>query len=175
VFAVDEVGPGRVVFSGDANVVNLEVTTCPLYEWLGDTPDLPNLAAVGSESGCNGIANDIENYPIFTYLGLNLPVEYLGAPEALAAAYDVVVYCPLRPNDDVATSPGTAETLVDFVAQEGGGLYMVAEYYPAGLDDVGFGDLNAIANALGANFLKTSLEPGEGSGDLAIDCVDPGG
>ncbi len=101
--------------------------------------------------------------------------EYLNNPAALAAAHDVIVYCPLREGyDDADMNPGEPSTLIDFVTEEGGGLYQVSEYFGAGLQQQSIDDINMIGNPMGVNFLTTNLDWGQAAGEVEIDCFpDP--
>lgn len=170
VYALDEVGPGRVIYTGDSNILNSEITDCPLYEWLGQTDmQLPSLASIGSNL-CSGIGNNLPNYQgSWTFLGESLPNQYVGDPAALAADYDVVIYCPVRFNGAPLTLAESG-TYVDFVTQQGGGLYLVSEYFGGGIDQQAVDNINSIANPLDANFLPTNLNWGQADGEVMIDC-----
>jgi hypothetical protein len=172
VYALDEVGPGRVIYSGDSNILNEEVTDCPLYEWLGQTGTSPPvIGSIGSNTVCAGLGNSLGSYPTWSYIGQNVPAQYLGDPAALLADYDAIIYCPLRSMIDTVTMDAAeATTLVDFVTVQGGGLYLVSEYFGGGLNQQAIDDVNSIANALGAHFLSTNLDWGQADGEVQIGC-----
>ncbi len=170
VYALDEVGPGRVIYTGDSNILNEEITDCPLYEWLGASGmQLPSLASFGSNL-CGGTGNSLPDYQgEWTFLGSSLPAQYHNNPGALAAEFDVVIYCPVRFNAP-PLSQGAINALVGFVTEQGGGLYLVSEYFGGGIDQNALNNINAVANPLDANFLPTNLNWGQVDGEINIDC-----
>ncbi|MFV8752189.1 hypothetical protein ACNOYE_16700 [Nannocystaceae bacterium ST9] len=159
IYAFDEVGSGRVIYTGDTNILNGEITDCPLWEWLGQSGEqLPEVLAFG-RFGCT-VDNELGDYPNLTANGNTLPTWYVGDPASLAEDYDVVVYCATK-----GTSADEAQTLVDFVTEHGGGLYLAAENLGfISQDD--FDMINTIANPLGAEFEPTELAAGQAAGDF---------
>ncbi|NVB40244.1 hypothetical protein G6O69_20545 [Pseudenhygromyxa sp. WMMC2535] len=168
IYALDEVGSGRVIYTADTNLLYEEITDCPLWEWLGQSGDqLPKVLSFGRYL-CGGTGNSLASYPDLTYAGDDLPAQYIGDPAALAADYDAVIYCTLA-----STTAAEAQTIVDYVNDYAGGLYLASEYWGF----INQGDLdsvNAIANPLGVDFQATNLDWGQANGDIAFDCFpDP--
>ncbi len=164
IYALDDVGQGRVIYTADTNILYKEISDCPLWEWLGDTGDnLPNVLSFGRYL-CNGLGNNLEAYPSLTYAGEQLPAQYVGNAALLHQDYDALIYCTLA-----NLSPAEAATVKDFVEQEGGGLYLASEYWGF----INQGDLdaiNSIATDFGVEFLPTNLDWGQADGNIDFDC-----
>jgi hypothetical protein len=164
IYALDEVGNGRVIYTADTNLLYNEVTDCPLWEWLGQTGDqLPNVLSFG-RGLCDGLGNNLANYPNLTYAGSNLPGQYINNPALLAADYDMVIYCTIA-----ATPAAELSTIVDYVQDEGGGLYLASEYWGF-LNQADVNAINAIAVPFGTQFETTNLNWGQANGDIAFQC-----
>ncbi len=164
IYALDEVGSGRVVYTADTNILYKEITDCPLWEWLGDSGDqLPKVLSFGRNL-CGGLGNNLGDYPDLTYAGSSLPPQYVGDPAKLAADYDMVIYCTIA-----ATSDAEAQTIVDFVKDEGGGLYLASEYFGF-LKQADVDRINTIGNPLGVEFETTNLDWGQANGEIGFDC-----
>ncbi|MCA9662355.1 MAG: hypothetical protein KC486_28705, partial [Myxococcales bacterium] len=164
IYALDEVGPGRVIYTADTNILYKEVTDCPLWEWLGDSGDqLPKVLSFGRNL-CGGLGNNLANYPDLTYAGASMPAQYVNNPAQLAADYDVVIYCTIA-----GTSDAEAQTVVDFVSVHGGGLYLASEYFGF-LSQADVDRINTIGNPLGVDFQTTNLDWGQANGEIGFAC-----
>ena len=167
IYALDDPGAGRVIYTADTNLLYTEITDCPLWEWLGQTGDqLPNVLSFGRYL-CDGLGNNLGAYPSLTYAGDHLPAQYVNNTAQLAADYDAVIYCTLA-----ASSEAELLTIVDYVLDEGGGLYLASEYWGF----INQGDLdavNTIAAPLGTEFQATNLDWGQANGDIAFECFPP--
>ncbi|MEZ4380019.1 MAG: hypothetical protein R3A79_01635 [Nannocystaceae bacterium] len=164
IYATDEVGAGRVIYTADTNILYNEVTDCPLWEWLGDSGDqLPKVLSFGRNL-CGGLGNNLANYPDLTYAGASLPGQYVNNPAQLAADYDAVIYCTIA-----STSDAEAQTLVDYVQAHGGGLYLASEYFGF-LSQADVNRINTIGNPLGVDFLTTNLDWGQANGEIGFSC-----
>jgi hypothetical protein len=163
IYALDEVGPGRVIYTADTNILYDEITTCPLWEWLGGTPTLPVVAGFGKHV-CSGLGNNLGNYPNYTHWGTEMPAQYVGDPCALKADFDVVIFCAFD-----SLTPAMAQTLIDFVEIYGGGVYLASEYYPWA-DDDDVAAINSIANGWDVDFGKMQLDWGSATGDINFTC-----
>jgi hypothetical protein len=168
IYALDEVGTGRVIYTADTNILYKEITDCPLWQWLGQTgQDLPKVLSFGRYL-CDGVGNDLGSYPDLTYAGNNLPQQFINNPAALAAEYDAVIYCTLA-----GTSAAEAQTIVDYVTDHGGGLYLASEYWGF-INQADLNTINTIGNPLGVNFKATNLDWGQANGDIDFECFpDP--
>jgi hypothetical protein len=168
IYALDEVGSGRVIYTADTNILYFEQTDCPLWQWLGQTgQDLPNVLSFGRYL-CDGLGNNLGNYPSLTYAGNNLPQQYVNNPGLLAQDYDAVIYCALS-----GTSAAEAQTIVDYVSDFGGGLYLASEYWGF-INQNDLNTVNTIANPLGVQFEATNLDWGQANGDIDFACFpDP--
>jgi hypothetical protein len=164
IYALDEVGTGRVIYTADTNLLYKEITDCPLWEWLGQSGNqLPKVLSFGRYL-CEGLGNNLGAYPDLTYAGDHLPPQYVNNPAAIAADYDAVIYCTLA-----ATSADEAQTIVDYVQDHGGGLYLASEYWGF----INQGDLsavNAIAVPFGTEFENTNLNWGQANGEIGFEC-----
>ena len=155
---------GRVICTADTNILYGEVTDCPLWEWLGDTGmQLPKVGAFG-KAVCNGLGNNLGNYPDHTYWGTTLPAQYLNDPVALKADFDVVIFCTQGP-----ISSDTTTTLVEYARDYGGGLYLASEYY-AWADDDDIAAINSISNEFNVNFQPEWLDWGTAVGEAEFSC-----
>ena len=163
IYALDDVGPGRVIYTADTNVLYNEMTDCPLWEWLGNTATLPEVAGFGKQV-CSGLGNNLGNYPTYTHWGSSMPAAYIGDPCALKADFDVVIFCTLGPLD-----PAVTQTLIDYVQIYGGGLYLASEYY-AWADDDDVAAINSISVPFGVEFGKEFLDWGSATGDINFAC-----
>ena len=168
IYALDEVGTGRVIYTADTNILYKEITDCPLWEWLGQTgQSLPKVLSFGRYL-CNGLGNNLGVYPDLTYAGNNLPAQYIGNPALLAQDYDAVIYCTLA-----GTSAAEAQTIVDYVTVQGGGLYLASEYWGF-INQADLNTINSIGNPLGVDFKPTNLDWGQANGDIDFACFpDP--
>jgi hypothetical protein len=168
IYALDEVGSGRVIYTADTNILYFEQTDCPLWQWLGQTgQELPNVLSFGRYL-CDGLGNNLGNYPSLTYAGNNLPQQYVNNPGLLAQDYDAVIYCALA-----GTSAAEAQTIVDYVSDFGGGLYLASEYWGF-INQNDLNTVNSIANPLGVQFEATNLDWGQANGDIDFACFpDP--
>ncbi|MCA9697634.1 MAG: hypothetical protein KC431_08925, partial [Myxococcales bacterium] len=168
IYALDEVASGRVIYTADTNLLYDEITDCPLWQWLGQSGNnLPKVLSFGRFL-CNGLGNNLGNYPDLTYAGNNLPAQYVNNPAALAADYDMVIYCTLG-----STPAAEAATIVDYVENHAGGLYLASEYWGF-INQSDLDAVNAIAVPLGVQFQATNLNWGQANGDIAFDCFpDP--
>ncbi len=181
VFGMAEADAGRIAFSGDGNVIYRE-GTCPLWEWLGGTPDdSPRVLCIGADWPCHGVTgtatpfeiNALDTYPgQLDYGGLTLPPAYEGDPEALRTDYDLVVYISVL---DFATGgwdadPTDVDTLEAFARDEGGGLYFVGEYWGGGMGQPQLDSLNAMTAPFDIAFDQQSLAWGPAGAVAELDC-----
>jgi hypothetical protein len=167
IYALDEIGNGRVIYTADTNLLYTETTDCPLWEWLGQSGDqLPKVLSFGRQL-CGGLGNNLANYPDLTYAGTNLPGQYINDPALLAADYDMVIYCTVG-----STPASELQTIVDYVQDQGGGLYLASEYWGF-LDQSDVNAINAIAVPFGTQFETTNLNWGQANGDIAFQCFPP--
>ena len=152
VWAVDEVGSGRVAYSADSQMLGQEAGDCGFWEWLGGRT-APRVLGTGffhcMEQEWNGLGS-LEN---FTY-EVALPAQYVGDPAALRADYDVVLFCVSNWGN---APPVEAQTYVDYVAVHGGGLYLAAIGQPLEPKDE-IDRINEIAAPLGVEFQKDDLQ-----------------
>jgi len=156
IYALDEVGRHQPALQG--------VTDCPLWEWLGQTGNqLPKVLSFGRQL-CGGLGNNLAMYPDLTYAGSNLPNQYINNPAQLAADYDAVIYCTIG-----STPASERQTLVQYVQNHGGGLYLASEYWGF----INQGDLdavNSIAVPFGTEFEATNLDWGQANGEIGFEC-----
>ena len=185
VYALDEWGAGRLVFSGDSNILYAE-GDCPIWSWLGATgAALPRVLCFGAEHACTGLTdgmppldvNALHTYPgTLDYVGTTLPPAYAGDAAAIAADYDVVVYAAtndfFNPWD---SDPADAPTVVEFV-EMGGGAYIVGEYSPGGMGAPQHAALQILAEAFDVSFDEVWLDWGEAGAEVELECFpDPAG
>jgi hypothetical protein len=165
IYAIDDVGTGRVIYTADTNILYDEITDCPLWEWLGDTgQDLPKVLSFGRYL-CDGVGNNLGNYPDLTYAGNNLPQQYVGNAAQLADDYDAVIYCTLGSSQ----TQQEVATIIDYVLNEAGGLYLASEYWGF-INQSDLNAVNAIANAFDVDFQATNLDWGQADGEAEFEC-----
>jgi hypothetical protein len=181
VFGLGSAGKGRLVFSGDGNIVFRE-GQCPLWQWLGATgAAYPRVLCIGAKYPCLGEThpgaqdvNGLHGYPgQLDYGGLTLPPRYDGSPAALRDDYDVVTYFGVL---DHATgtwrsNPADAGTLETFVREEGGGLYIVSEYYGGGASDAQIASANELGRPWSVEFERLSLAWAQTSAEATLQCL----
>lgn len=186
VYALDEWGPGRLVFSGDSNILFAE-GECPIWQWLGATGQaLPRVLCFGARHACTGLTdgmpplevNQLHTYPgTLDYVGTTLPAPYADDAAAIAADYDVLVYAAT--NDAFnpwSSDPADAMTVVEFVELEGGGAYVVGEYSPGGMGADQHAALQILAEGFDMSFEQVWLDWGEAGAAVALECFpDPAG
>lgn len=181
VFGLADADAGRLAFSGDGNVIYRE-GTCPLWEWLGATGVAPpRVLCIGAEWPCSGLTggeppleiNALHEYPgQLDYGGLTLPPAYENDPVALHTDYDVVAYFAVL---DFATGgwdadPGDAATLEAFVREQGGGLYLIAEYWQGGMQQPQLDSLNALSAPFDVEYEQQSLAWGPAGAQVMLEC-----
>jgi hypothetical protein len=186
VYALDEWGPGRLVFSGDSNILFAE-GECPIWSWLGATGDaLPRVLCFGAAHACTGLTggmpplevNALHTYPgTLDYAGTTLPPPYANDAAAIAADYDVLVYAATNDYyNPWGSDPADALTVVEFVEQEGGGAYVVGEYSPGGMGMEQHAALQIVAEAFDMSFATVWLDWGEAGAAVELECFpDPAG
>jgi hypothetical protein len=186
VYALDEWGPGRLVFSGDSNILFAE-GECPIWSWLGGTGDaLPRVLCFGAEHACTGLTggapplevNALHTYPgTLDYAGTTLVAPYADDAAAIAADYDVLVYAATNDYfNPWASDPADALTVVEFVELEGGGAYIVGEYSPGGMGAPQHAALQVLADAFDMSFDTVWLDWGEAGAEVDLECFpDPAG
>ncbi len=169
VYAIDVVGSGRVLYTGDmTNVFYNEQTDCPLWPWLGGLrEEMPRVLATGGQMCDAQEWNNLGALPHFTY-AFELPDMYVGHPERLKDDYDVVMLCEHRaPREEGIID---AQTYVEYVRDHGGGLYMGSDYFL--LETEGrVAAINAVANPLGASFEHESVNWGDAAAPIDVECL----
>lgn len=186
VYGLDEWGPGRLVFSGDSNILFAE-GECPIWQWLGATGQaLPRVLCFGARHACTGLTdgmpplevNQLHTYPgTLDYAGTTLAPPYADDAAAIAADYDVLVYAAT--NDFFnpwSSDPADALTVAEFVELEGGGAYVVGEYSPGGMGADQHAALQILAEAFDMSFEQVWLDWGEAGAAVELECFpDPAG
>lgn len=171
VYALGTHGSGRFIATADSSLPFNEVSDCPIVEWLGNAGPAPTLFWFGwtpSDGPINW------TYP-GTSSGVHLPPEYIGAPAALLADFDIVMYLEASGQFDAGDQPSDAEmqTLVDY-ASMGGGLYVSSEFAdPLGgayLNATDLASVNRVLEPLGLQALQVSLDWGNVDGNIDFDC-----
>jgi hypothetical protein len=186
VYALDEWGPGRLVFSGDSNILFAE-GECPIWSWLGATGEaLPRVLCFGARHACTGLTdgvpplevNALHTYPgTLDYAGTTLPPPYADDAAAIAADYDVLVYAATNDlYNEWSSDPSDALTVVELVELEGGGAYVVGEYSPGGMGAAQHAALQILAEAFDMSFEQVWLDWGEAGAEVELECFpDPAG
>lgn len=119
VFGANQVGKGRAAFSGDSNVVFTEQAPCQFWEWLGQAAAPARILALsGYAEKPNGLN--------VTKASAAAVQKYVGQPELLKRDFDVVVFNIFTLGE--APLDALEDTLVTYVRDHGGGLYVTAEY-----------------------------------------------
>lgn len=171
VYALGDYGAGRFIATADSHLPYNEETDCPLHEWLADTsePD-PSRLLFGWTTSDGPL--DV-NVP-FTEAGVHLPVEYIGNPALLAADYDIVMYFEASGQHDMLDEPSDEEmqTLLDYVFDFGGGLYVSSEFarQTAYLTPNDLESVNRLLMPLGVEALLVTLPWGDVNGNIEFDC-----
>ena len=166
VYGLAESGKGRLAFSGDTNLIGLEDQKCAIWPWLGGTyPRKPRVLVFGRwicNSKSAGAANGIAQYLGVVQAGEMLPAQYINNPALLKKDYDMVLFC----SNVKALATGVGQTLIDFVRNYGGGLYMAHEYggFASSAETTA---LNTLTQSFGVSFKNDSISWNDI--DIAVD------
>jgi hypothetical protein len=173
VYALGTHGSGRFIATADSSLPFNEVSDCPILAWLAGTMDpMPTLFWFGwtpSDGPINW------TYPGMS-AGVHLPAQYVGDPAQLAADYDIVMYLEASGQFDMGDEPSDAEmqTLLDYVAIHGGGLYVSSEFAdPNGgayLNAADLASVNRVLVPMGLTALQVNLNWGNVDGNIDFAC-----
>jgi hypothetical protein len=175
VYALGNYGSGRFIASADSSLPFNEMTDCPLHAWLAGTESQPSILWFGWTNSDGPIQFNISA----DSAGVHLPAQYIGNPAQLAADYDIVMYLEASGQFDGGDEPSNAEmqTLVDYVHDHGGGLYMVSEFadpnFGAYLNQNDLDSVNRIMQPMGVTSLQVSLNWGNVDGNIEFECFPP--
>lgn len=174
VYSLGEIGNGRFIASADSSLVLQEQTDCPLLQWLaGSSAPEPTILVFGFN-------HDTDVLGERTPSEVHLPEHYVGAPDKLAADYDIVVYLEESEYLDDGDEPSDEEvqTLLDYVLVQGGGLVVSSEYakgFGGYLSAHDLRSVNRIMNPLGIEALEVDLNWGDARGSIEFTCFPPVG
>jgi hypothetical protein len=175
VYSMGNYGNGRFIASADSSLPFNENTDCPLHAWLAATEANPTILRFGWTDADGPINFNIDA----TVAGIHMPAQYIGNPAQLAADFDLVVYLEASGQFDGGDEPSDAEmqTLVDYVAIHGGGLYMVSEFadpnFNAYLNQNDLDSVNRVMEPMGVKALQVSLNWGNVDGNIEFECFPP--
>jgi hypothetical protein len=126
----------------------------------------PKVASFGDTYLCNP-GSGISQLPnTITYLGTDLPVQYVGDPAKLAADWDVILFCGFR----IPWTHAWDSELQSFVADHGKGLLAIMDY--EGIVKVNdFNMMTAITDGGGIKFEPLNLPWAAASTNVVLDCV----
>ena len=172
VYTIGTHGEGRFIATSDTALPFEEVTDCPLHRWLAGTDDRQSLIfGFSREDKLYGWAN--ESNLIWS---VHLPPQYVGDPAALRADFDIVMYMEGSRlfDSDAGDEPTDAEmqTLLDFVAIEGGGLYVTSEFDPYN-NQVDLDSVNRLMRPLGVEAVLADIDWGGAMGTAQFEYFPP--
>ncbi len=174
VYSLGEIGNGRFIVSADSSLVLQEQTDCPLRQWLAGTNDPePAIFVFGFNHDTDVLGEPMPS-------SVHLPEHYIGAPDELAADYDIVVYLEESEFLDEGAEPTDEEvqTLLAYVQLHRGGLVVSSEYangVGGYLSPRDLSSVNRIMKPLGFEALEVDLSWGDAHGSIDFTCFPPTG
>ena len=166
VLAIDRWGEGHVIAWCDGSTNDGLLMAFQALPYLGRKP-IPRFASFGNQPLCDpdfGVEHFAQP-PVD--LGAELPVNYLGHPELLAADWDVILFCGFHTMWD----PGWAGLIESYVAVHGKGFFASMDYqgFDATLDD--FTKMNEVMLPSGISFDPVSINWADATADIGIACL----
>jgi hypothetical protein len=145
VYVTGRFGAGRFIAAADSSFVFREGGDCSLHAWLAGHDGSPEVLWFG----WTGEEHTLPPLDVTT-VGVHLPEEYVGRPDLLAAEFDIVLYSEASFIYAQQDQPLDAElqTVLDYVAEYGGGVYVASEYSKPGSGYLGPLDLWSVNRLL---------------------------
>jgi len=166
VFALDRWGEdGHIVAWCDSTTVNALLEAFNVTGYLGQVED-PVVASFGDFYLCNpdGLEGYMPDY--VNYLGEDMPSEYVGHPELMAADFDVLILCGFR----IDWPTDWTEEIRSFVTDYGKGFLPAMDYEgTVTLED--FAMVNQIIAPTGIVFEPLNLDWAPASCSVVLECV----
>jgi len=166
VLAIDRWGKGHLIAWCDGSTSDTLLMAFDALPYLGRKPT-PRFASFGRVQLCDGDwgVEHFEQAPM--YLGAELPSQYLGHPELLAADWDVIMFCGFSTMWD----PGWAELLQSYVTEYGKGLFAVMDYQGFDVTVPDFTEMNRVIAPTGISFDPVSIDWADATADIGISCL----
>jgi hypothetical protein len=128
----------------------------------------PKIASFGNASTCTpGFLQPISIPDYVTYLGSELPADYLGNPAKLAAEWDALVFCGYH----TPWNAGLASLIQTYVTEYGRGLLAVMDYTGFDIPPADFDQMNAITTSSGVTFNAVNLDWADATANVSIACI----
>jgi hypothetical protein len=159
VLTLNRYGYGHLIGWCDATTVRDLLGQQAISKYLGQTAT-PRVASFGPSVLCEPGANPSSLYANqATYLGAQLPAQYVGNPAVLAQDWDVVIFCGMYEwtND-------WSSTLQPYVQCMGKGVLAVMDYRQSGANAADFTNINSVVAPAGFAFEPASIDWASGSG-----------
>jgi hypothetical protein len=166
VLAIDRWGEGHVIAWCDGSTSDQLLMAFEALAYLGRRPT-PRFASFGRVQLCDGDwgVEHFEQAPV--YLGAELPAQYLGHPELLAADWDVIMFCGFSTMWD----PGWAALLQSYVTEHGKGFFAVMDYQGFDVTVNDFTEMNRVMAPSGISFDPVSINWADATADIGITCL----
>jgi len=166
VLAMDRWGAGHIVAWCDGTTLGDLLLSFNLAEYLGQT-DTPRVASFGDDAICayeGWVGSPVPAW--VQYQGEDLPAQYRGNPSALAADWDVVIFCGFR----IPWAYDWSAEIASFVATHGKGFLAVMDYEGV-VQSTDFTNMSLITSQAGIRFDPLNLAWAPSSTDVVLDCV----
>ncbi len=166
VFALDRWGKGHIIAWCDATTLPELLAAFDVMGYLGGVP-APRVASFGDDHLCE--PGKLGNHPLpksIEYQGDDLPAKYKGNAAALAADFDVVIFCGFRqgwPNPWV-------QEVGEFVSVYGKGFLAVMDYEGV-VTAQDFANMSAITKPSGIVFNPLNLAWAPSAISVNLECV----
>ncbi|HZO12284.1 MAG TPA: hypothetical protein VFB62_03470 [Polyangiaceae bacterium] len=165
VFAIDRWGSGHIIGWCDSTTLPELLGAFDVLGYLGQV-DNPRIASFGDMFLCQPGALPT-NLPVeIEYQGEDLPAMYQGNAAALAADWDVLIFCGFR----IPWTYGWAAEIADFVTVHGKGFLASMEYEGVAMAQ-DFTNMSAITSPSGIVFNPLNLPWAPASTNVELDCV----
>ena len=159
VLTLNRLGWGHVIGWCDATTTRELIGNASLIQYLGQS-NAPRVASFGHSVLCEPGANPSSIYASqATYLGTQLPPQYVGNPAVLAQDWDVIIYCGMY-----EWSTDWSSTLQPYVECLGKGVLAVMDYRQSGANSADFNNINSFVAPAGFAFEPASIDWASGSG-----------
>ncbi|MBW2275851.1 MAG: hypothetical protein JRF63_00075 [Deltaproteobacteria bacterium] len=166
VFAMDRWGDdGHIIAWCDSTTINALLEAFNVTGYLGQVEE-PVVASFGDYYLCNpdGLEGYMPDY--VNYLGEDMPAEYIGHPELMAADFDVLILCGFR----IDWLTDWSAEIQSFVTDYGKGFLPAMDYEgTVTLED--FDKVNEIIAPTGIEFEPLNLAWAPASCSVVLECV----
>lgn len=167
VLAMDRWGSGHLIAWCDASTIGDLMLAFDAAGYLAQKAE-PRIASFGNLPTCQpGFLQPISIPESVTYLGAELPVEYIGNAAKLAADWDALVFCGYH----TEWNTSLASLIQAYVTEYGRGLLAAMDYLGYDIQPTDFEQMSAVTGPSGVIFNPISLDWADATANVAIECI----